>query len=760
MAIIRNIRQLKNAGVLAERKATSVNLELKQYNLFYGFNGAGKSTLSRVFATLQHAAKPEKLPDDCTFEIEMDDGVRYACPASLEGLEQRVCVFNQDFIASNLQWEAGEASPIFYIGTEQAEAAENLKAKEAALPAVIATAKGRADVLKERDNAFTQFKRQLAREVSDRLRQPGRYEATQLMADFNRGSDPNQLLSEADLDAAATTSQRAEPPAKVPAVSVPAEGILAACKAAADLAVQTISSVVVDGLVDHPEMVPWVRQGHQYHLENALDACLHCGEQISDARRALLTSAFDDKLNAFIGAVDSGVTNATETLHQLDVAIAAIPAAAQLSAEFQPTFEAASAALYASLTEARPLVVTALDALKERQIKPTTPLTVALPPLTSIDGLAKRLTQQCEAANAIIAQHAEMVDDFTKHQNQARLAIRLHFIALNKEAIENHQTAIDLATTERNESEAAADAQRSEIAMLRSAVQEHGRAADKINALVKSYLGHDELKIVAVKNGYELHRHGKIVEGPPSEGEKTAIAICYFLSTLEADGRNIKDLIIVIDDPVSSLDTKAMNYACGLIRSRLENAAQVVVLTHNQHCLNEFRKAWKKKSEATPPKARLLYVDVAIPEATKARTATIVELPKQLREYDSEYHFLFQKVLQFEAAGTGHFDYAFLMPNILRRVLEVFFAFKVPRDGNLADKLKTMHGRVPTLDLDRLSALERLSQVESHSDNLDDLIAISSMTIEESQNANAALIYLMGEVDKHHLEDLRKYCKP
>ncbi|WP_158644921.1 AAA family ATPase [Bradyrhizobium yuanmingense] len=50
MAIIENIRLLKGAAVLAERKATTPSLDLKRYNLFYGFNGSGKSTLSRILA--------------------------------------------------------------------------------------------------------------------------------------------------------------------------------------------------------------------------------------------------------------------------------------------------------------------------------------------------------------------------------------------------------------------------------------------------------------------------------------------------------------------------------------------------------------------------------------------------------------------------------------------------------------------------------------------------------------------------------------
>lgn len=34
------------------------------------------------------------------------------------------------------------------------------------------------------------------------------------------------------------------------------------------------------------------------------------------------------------------------------------------------------------------------------------------------------------------------------------------------------------------------------------------------------------------------------------------------------------------------------------------------------------------------------------------------------------------------------------------------------------------------------------------------------MTVEESRDANAALIHLMEVVDLAHLADLRKYCKP
>lgn len=761
MSIIKNIRQLKGAAVLAERKSATPSLEFKRYNLIYGFNGSGKSTLSRIFATLQAGAKHQRLPEACAFEIEMEDGTRYACPNTLAGLEKRVCVFNHDFVRENLRWDKGAANPVFYIGADQAEAAAQLKALEASLPAAIAKRDGEAKVAQEREKAFAEFKRLTAGMARERLRQPGRYEAAQYVADIEKlGASAKDVLDPASLDAAGATCARSEPPAKVSPVALSADQILMSLVAAVELAPKTIGSVAVAGFEAHPAMVPWVQQGHDYHLEHDLKTCLFCGEALTAARKDLLSQAFDDKMTAFIAAVGHAAAEARAALDTIVIARTAVPTAAQLSAEFHTAFESAASAFDEALNDVQPLVEAALSALDARRTAPLNPAAVALPALDDLAVRVVSLGDATTAVNAICQKHGEMVDDFNTHQRKAREAIRRHYVAENAQAYAQHQAAIEAAGVSEKAAIAAVEKLNGEIAALRAKVQQHGPAAAKINALARSYLGHGELTIVAVEGGYELHRHGALVSGEPSEGEKTAIALCYFLSTLEAEEKKIKDLIIVVDDPVSSLDTKAMNYACGLIRNRLSNAAQLFVLTHNQQCMNEFKKAWKNKARDEPAKrtASLKFIDVAVPAATQVRISTIVDLPKHLRDYESEYHYLFGKVLAFEAAGDDHFDYTFMMPNVLRRILEIFLAFKVPRDGNISDKLKTLASRHAALDLDRLNALERLTQVESHSDNLDDLIAQSSMTVEESRDANRALIHLMEVVDATHLADLRTYC--
>jgi wobble nucleotide-excising tRNase len=761
MATIRNIRLLKGAAVLAERKAATPSLELQRYNLFYGFNGSGKSTLSRIFAALQLGKVHDRLPEGCTFEIEMSDGTKFTYPRATTGLEKRICVFNNDFVEENLRWESGAANPVFYIGADQAEAAEKLMVLEAALPTTKATHEGEQNVVSEREKAFSNFKRDLARIVSERLRQRARYEATQLVADVEKlGATAAHILSDADLDAATATCARSEPPAKVDSVKVPISALLKTIEAAFNLVPKSVGTVLVEGLKDHPAMVPWAKQAHEYHISHRLASCLYCGGPLTDQRKDLLTAAFDDRLSAFIVELDAAVHEARQCVEVLNIAKSAIPAAAQLSSEFQPSFEAAASNLTAALDDVRPLLVAALEALQQRKGVPTTALAVQLPPLDEIKERLGKLEASCAAVNAICHQHGTMVDEFTEHQSKARESIRRHFVASRATDYSKHENDIDTAKSREAMTKQAVEDLEKQLTDLRAKVQQHGPAADKINALVRSYLGHSELTIVAVAEGYELHRHGALMANPPSEGEKTAIALCYFLSTLDAEGRKLSDLIIVVDDPVSSLDTKAMNYACGLIRNRLSGAAQLIVLTHNQNCMNEFKKPWKGAARATPPTASLKFIDVSVPPGGTTRTAVIVDLPKHLREYDSEYHYLFEKILAFEKAGGGHFDYAFMMPNVLRKVLEIFLAFRIPHNGPLTDKLQALCGRHEALDQNRVNALERLSQVESHSDSLDDLIAQSSMTVEESRDANAALIHLMEEVDKPHLNELRKYCKP
>ncbi|WP_034893290.1 AAA family ATPase [Gillisia sp. Hel_I_29] len=74
-----------------------------------------------------------------------------------------------------------------------------------------------------------------------------------------------------------------------------------------------------------------------------------------------------------------------------------------------------------------------------------------------------------------------------------------------------------------------------------------------------------------------------------SEGDKSTIALAFFLSKLDIDP-NSQDKILVFDDPLSSLDTNRRSYTISIIKSILPNLKQIVVLSHNEYFLYEIGK--------------------------------------------------------------------------------------------------------------------------------------------------------------------------
>jgi wobble nucleotide-excising tRNase len=765
MGIITNIKSLQGMGIYADRGARSPSLQLRRYNLVYGFNGSGKSTLSRMFASLQSGEAHPKLPEGSTFEVALDDGTVFGCPTNPVGLEQRLLVFNSDYIEQNLQWAAGRANPVFYIGADQADAANELTRVEGEIVKAMARKETAFATERAADKTFANFKRERAKSVASRLHLGSRkYEAPALAKDYDSWKDDEgPTLTDDELKAAEDTRRQDEPLPRLDPVSFDKSTIETAYRFIADVCGQSLATVALDEVQRHPDMLLWLKHGHEYHEANGIDDCLLCGNAISGDRRALLAAALDDRVDQFVTRLTKTaerLADLIETSAQLE---ALLPALEDLATELRPGFKSIRETVTKDvrmLTEQLGTLETVLSAKRQRPATPADMAGVA----TEVEVLttADRLLAGATTVNEAIAAHNQAVSDFAKHKEAAETSIRRHFIADCREDYARTAKELGDATAKLTVESDALVALKTTARELRQRIRAHGPAAGVINKLIAAYLGHGELTINPVDEGYELQRHGTPISGAPSEGEKTAIAISYFLSSIEADNRKLKDVIVIVDDPVSSLDTKALNFACSLVRSRLDKAGQVFVMTHNLQCMNEFRKGWKWKArppEGKDPTATFLFIDVTIPEGQARRSSTIVEMSKLLREYDSEYHFLFSHVLRFAEQAEAYDDHGYMIPNVLRRVLDVFLAFKCPGGSGLPNQLEKLCADYPDLDRDRLAALERLAQVESHSDNLDDLLSFSTMTLEETRTAAGALLAMMEHVDTKHLANLKRLCR-
>lgn len=150
-----------------------------------------------------------------------------------------------------------------------------------------------------------------------------------------------------------------------------------------------------------------------------------------------------------------------------------------------------------------------------------------------------------------------------------------------------------------------------------------------------------------------------------SDGEKTALAFAYFLSKFENEintPEKIKDSVIVIDDPISSLDDNRLYSTAHLIWYNFEEVDQLIVLSHNFLFLKFFNSFYCGG-------ANCLFLD----------GEKITDLPDELKNFETPYFYMLKTIIDFLDQNNQNIKYneaKRYLPNFIRRVLETFLSFK------------------------------------------------------------------------------------
>lgn len=106
----------------------------------------------------------------------------------------------------------------------------------------------------------------------------------------------------------------------------------------------------------------------------------------------------------------------------------------------------------------------------------------------------------------------------------------------------------------------------------------------------------------APRSEYGLLLRGKDVAlegGSPSfsttlsEGDKRTLALAFFVASTVADPK-LDSRIVVIDDPMSSLDLNRKQYTRTVLRNIYSKAGQLILLAHDPYFLRDFRDAIRK----------------------------------------------------------------------------------------------------------------------------------------------------------------------
>ena len=758
--IIQRVAELKNAGVWKDFSAPR-DLCLRPRTLIYGFNGSGKTTLSRVLSSIQRGTLEERLPNGTIFKIETSDGTSVTQDLTSNPFGKNLLVFNTDFISRNFKWDASSAEGIAYLSERKVDARKEFDEIVPKLQAAGQKTKEKEQAKTGADKELKDFKAQVARsirEVAPSRTYTQSYDARKIQAHYSNSTfNPEKKLTDKELnEKQGILSQSGPLPELSYSPSLPA-GFAEWFGTAQGLLKQSISTIAMEEFEAHSDALRWAEKGLRYHEERNLSDCLLCGNPFPEERRAQLRNLFDESWDAALKALQDSLVHGREYQQNLRENYKSIPQKTEVTADERGEFSENRTNIEDALTQIDLCVTELLEGLQARAANPTKVVDAAdaLASFNLDDWLRNYIAIE-EAMGIIVTKHNAAFTNFLSIQKDAFERIEAHVLATNQSKWKELQKAISDAGAEHEE------AQREETRLanrqleLSNDLRDHGVGADKMNELVWTYLGHNELRLVAKDNGYKVTRLGGESATELSEGERTAISFCYFLTQLAAEGRKVDDLVLVIDDPVSSLDTAARTHAYSLMTRMTKKCAQVVVLTHNTSFMNMVKREYQnlQRRDESREITALLSLDCRKPCNEIYRKTLIVPMHKLLVKHDSEYHYLFNFVQS--AAQNQNSEYLFLLPNATRKLLEMFAAFCSPGQSNFAGALSEHHETVK--DKLDVRALERLVQIKSHG-TIDDLGKLPDLTLQDAVRASQASINFIKIVDKPHYEKMKRACE-
>lgn len=682
--MIRRIQQIKAFGVFADYQWPSNLPEFKQFNLIYGWNYSGKTTLSRVFRCFEQK-QPHVDFAGAQAQLKADEGKVYELSSPHDAPVFRV--FNSDFIRENLSFTDGSATPILVLGEEDIAKQQALEAKKIeretlnlSMESNIRTKGVKADDIEKGLTKYARdfIKNPLAEVNYDKRRFEPKVIECKAMSEQHLLDD--NALAEC-LAVYRSTDKKDALSARVLSLSPVAE---LKRKTALLLARVVTANNPIPRLKESPAVEAWVNQGRPLHA--ATDTCQFCGQSLPEDLLDQLTGHFSAdyenlmaELRSLIKVIEAAQKEGVALDHKTDFYV-------ELSEQFTRKKGNLDNLLEARKTALGKLVA----ALSAKQTKAFTILECP-----AFDDPTEQITSAAKAVNTIITEHNKRTTDFDTKRKEAFSRLEKHYAALfvrEEKYSESLLKIEDLKKTIGEQSKKIGELD-NEIRKLEQALSEAAKGAERINDLLASYFGKDDLRVaVSPEKRFQILR-GTVVARNLSEGEKTAIAFAYFITRVQ-DGRHpLSDTRVVVDDPISSLDANHLFNTYALIKTQLAGCCQLFISTHSFEFYNLIRE-WvaddEGKKHAEKPQANWKKWSVYYVKRTDTGMAVLEEIPMELLRFKSEYHYLFSTLYHFDKTGSADFDCLLSLPNVVRRFMEAFGGIMIPRWAGL-------HGKMPKL---------------------------------------------------------------
>ena len=708
-------------------------------NIIYGRNYAGKTTFSRIIRSLE-LGKPHKDFDNGRFKVFLSDGSEIS-QSDLGKKHFNVRVYNTDFKKDNLSFlydEKGEITPFAIIGEQNIEIQSKIEQEEKRLEEIRVKLYDPDNGLNKKFNDNKQNLERLEKDLSKKLSS----KASQIRNDpslFLAGQKKQYNIR--DIEKEILLASPLEEKAKRELEKTVKENIKEVIpdllyldidfsdllkKANSLLSMSIKPSKIIESLENNNDLQEWVRDGINLH-KGVMDKCAFCGNTIEEARWEELDRHFTREVQDYTEKIEVLMAEVnTRKTYILDYELPFN------NSSFYTIYEDDYYLVSQEFELLKNATVTKLDeiyeALQERRIN----LFIKSNLIYEDENFKTKVKELFLKINNLISKNNKYTNEYKEKQNEARKKLRYHEIYLFKNMIDYDQKKVIIESQTKLLEKIEEDKELLEVEEhkcvirkreLEASLKDEKNAVRLVNKYLKTFLGHPELYI-DVENGesekitkFVVKRNNQKATNL-SEGEQSLIAFCYFLATLK-DISNREEYIILIDDPISSLDSNHIFYIYSLIDSEIasKDYKQVFISTHNLDLLKYLQKLTTPTNNKKY-KNKYYLIEKRI-TATGEVSSIIARMPKYLQTYSTEFIYLFHQIYRVatEEQSDKNYQVFYSFPNTARKFIETYMFFKYPNFNMKNDKriLEFFGGK-----LEFVSFLNRINNEFSHGENQPD----------------------------------------
>lgn len=642
---------------------------LHKINYIYGVNASGKTTLSHFL----EQTDDEKYTD-CSIEWE-------------NGIKVETYVYNRFFREKN--FGNSPIPGVFTLGQATKEEKETINKKNEDLEKIkqegIAKKKAKENLQKQKDDAISLFRENVWKTIykkyedvfSDAFEGHKSKERFGNMLCHEYSNNKSELKSYEDLKAKAEVVFKKNPISLEPISSIEIDGILAIEENSIwQKKIIGKNDVDISKLINRLNISDWVHEGVK-HIEKDSKVCPFCQrETIDDNFRSQIEMLFDEDYIKDTASIKSLSDKYYQGLNNIISLLQATQNKEKQNTETKLNLEVFSAYLDTLRTQ----LESNNDLISSKIKEPSRSIE-----LKSSKEQFNKIAELINQANQEIKKHNDLVSNLGKEKESLKHKIWKFLVEDNKTIIQNFikkdnglQRGIDNLEQIRKNLLIQYQTLDAEIKELNKKVTSVQPTVNEINKLLKTY-GFSNFKIVPTKadvNQYQIQRdNGDNAQATLSEGEATFITLLYFLQFIKGGTTPEKvneKRVVVIDDPISSLDSNVLFVVSSLIKEIVKdirkgdgNIQQLIILTHNVYFQKELSNIYLLKEcdhgEELNPHYWILR---------KKDNATNIYYYKQDNPIKNSYELLWRELKESKENNSSS---CLTIQNVMRRIIEMYF---------------------------------------------------------------------------------------